>query len=293
MTKKEYCRMMKSISSLALIIILLLTAIISYVISLSDKNMFISQMSLNDETINIEALKTLIEHYNGFEFVFDFWFTSDFYFIFIITLMLFIGVFLSFQIQKHKEDFYGNLYVSRIGFKKYLDSIIISQSLYIFSIITIINIIQLFVAFIFGGFGYSTEICIYNINYIQAFIIILIQNFIVSIVTILINACSLLSAAFIKNKYILQALPLFAFIILPQLIASTLGNISTVVGNVALPFVVWNEFKAIDNILNNYAVDENLLFSSIVYHLIPIVTYFFIFIILYFINIKKNERDYL
>lgn len=110
---------------------------------------------------------------------------------------------------------------------------------------------------------------------------------------VLINSCTLLASCFIKNKYILQAFPLFMFLILPQLIVSTLGNVSSFIGNITLPFVLWNELMAIDNIINDYELNGMFSNTEIIYYLIPILTYFILFIVLYCINLKKNERDYI
>lgn len=291
--KKEYRRMMKSISTISIIAVLTIIEIISFAISLSDKNMFLSQLNLPAADINITALQKLIEDYNGFKFMFDSWFLSDLYFIFIVALMLFIGIFLSYQVQKHKDDCYGNLLVSRIGYKKYLANTLISQSLYIFSIIAITNLLSLIIAFIFGGLGNGTDLATFNLNAVQSLSIIFVQTMFMSVIMVLINGCSLLVSSFIKNKYFLQAFPLLVFLIIPQLIVSTLGNISDFIGKITMPFVLWNEFMAIDNILNEYTIKEKFSVSEVIYYIIPIITYLVLLTVLYLINLKKNEREYI
>lgn len=293
MIKQNYFKLLRSISTFAICAILLVINIVSFIVSIFEKNSFINQLNSTSADINIDALNELIEHYNGFKLIFNFWFVSDLYFIFLVVLLLFLGVFLSYQIQKHKEEAYGNLLVSRIGYKKYLDATLVSQSLYIFSIVTITNLISLIIAFIIGGVGYNTDLSSYDINITQALIIIFAQNLFLSIIMVLINSCSLLVSCFIKNKYILQAFPLFIFLILPQLIVSTLGNVLSFIGNITLPFVLWNELMAIDNIINDYVLNGIFSDVEIIYYLIPVISYFILFIVLYYINLKKNERDYI
>lgn len=293
MIKQNYFKLLRSISTFAICTILLAVNIVSFTVSKFEKNSLISQLNSQSADININALNKLIEHYNGFKLIFNFWFVSDLYFIFMIVLLLFIGVFLSYQIQKHKEEAYGNLLVSRTGYKKYLNNTLVSQSLYIFSIVTITNLISLIIAFIIGGVGYNTDLSSFDINFIQALIIFFVQNLFLSIIMVLINSCSLLVSCFIKNKYILQAFPLFVFLIFPQLIVSTLGNVLSFVGNITLPFVLWNELMAIDNIINDYVLNGAFSDFEIIYYLIPIITYFILFIVLYCINLKKNEREYI
>ena len=164
MIKRNYFKLLKSISTFVICTILLVISIVSFTVSLFEKNSFIHQLNSTSPDINIDALNNLIEHYNGFKLIFNFWFVSDLYFIFVAVTLLFLGVFLSYQIQKHKEEAYGNLLVSRIGYKKYLDDTLVSQSLYIFSIVTITNLISLTIAFIFGGMGCDTDLSSFDIN---------------------------------------------------------------------------------------------------------------------------------
>lgn len=293
MIKQNYLKLLKSIPTIAICIILLVINILSFTVSIFEKNSFIRQLNSPSADINVDALNELVEHYNGFKLIFNFWFVSDLYFIFLVVLLLFVGVILSYQLQKHKEESYGNLLVSRIGYKKYIDNTLISQTLYIFSIVTITSLISLIIAFIIGGIGYNTDLNSFDINIIQALIIFLVQNLFLSIILVLINGCSLLTSCFIKNKYILQAFPLFIFLILPQLIVSTLGNVSSFIGNITLPFVLWNELMAIDNIINDYVLNGIFSNFEIINYLIPVISYFILFIMLYCINLKKNERDYI
>lgn len=293
MTRKEYSRLMKSISTIPIITVLTVISVISFIISLSQKKMCISQLNSPTESININALKEFIEDFNVFEFMYDFWFVSEFYLISIIAFLLFVGIFLSHQIQKQKETAYGNLLVSRIGYKKYLDSMLISQSLYIFSVVVISSFISIIIALILGGFGNSSQLGGFDLNLIQSLIIVLAQIMITAVIMVLINGCSLLFSTFIKNKYILQAFPLFMFFIIPQLIVSTLGNISDFIGKITLPFILQSELMAIDNILNEYINTDKFEISNIAFYLIPIISYFALFTVLYCINIKKNEREYI
>lgn len=293
MTKKEYCRMMKSLSTYGITIILILIAVINYCFSLVQKNQLISQLDLDPSIINLDSLRNGIEEYNGFEFLFEFWFHSDFYFISIILLMLFVGVLLSFQLQQRKENAYGSLMVSRMGYKKYLNKIIVSQSLYIFSVITVTNILLLIIAFAFGGVGKYTSIIAMSLNWVQALIVIFAQTVYISVLAILINACSLLASTFIKNKYVLQAFPLVAFLLIPELITSTLGNISDFIGNIFLHYDILWQFNAINDIINDFVVNEAFSASLIFQYLISIITYFVLFIVLYIANVKKNESEYI
>lgn len=294
MIKKEYQRLIKSKASIVEIIILLIITVVCYVILYIDKLEFISQMDAPSDDLNLYGLQKIIDNYNGFGFLFKFWYTSDFYAIYVIVALLFIGIALSYKLQSDIENNYGNLLISRSNYKKYLDCIIMSQSLYILTIIVITNLLSLIIAMFFGGFGKSASIATVNLNIYQSVIIFCVQTILMSCIFIFTNACSLLISVFIKNKYVLQAIPLFVFFITPQLIVSTLGNVSSVVADITLPFVVQNELMAVYNILNDY-VNNNYEFviSEIFYYLIPLFTYFILFLLLYIINLREHERNYL
>lgn len=291
---KEYQRLIKSKATWVGIIIMLIITVVNYVISYIDKLEFIAQMKTPSADLNISGLQKIIDNYNGFGFLFKFWYISDFYTIYIIVFFLFLGVVLSYKLQSDRENHIGSIFICRINYKKYLDCIIISQSLYILTIVVITNLLSLIIAMIFGGVGKFTSIATINLNFKQSFIIFCVQSTLMACIFIFTNACSLLINIIIENKYVLQAIPLFLFFIVPQLIVSTLGNISSFIANITLPFVVQNQLMAVYNILNNYVnSDFEFVYLEIFYYFIPIFIYSVFLILLYIFNLRKNERNYL
>lgn len=294
MIKENYIKYIKSRTTVATVFLLTVISSISFVISYFDKQNWIYRSEHPiDPRVNMEVLKRAVEEYSGFEFMFDYWYVSDFYPISFVILLLFVGVILSNQILKDKNNCYGNLIVSRCGCRKYFNNIIISQSLYIFTLITLSMIVSFVLAFIIGGFSYTNTFGMFSFNLLQMIIIIVSQTVYISFLFILINGCSLMSVLFIKNKYVLQALPLLAFFIIPVLLVSVFGGISSEFKNIISPFIIFDEITAIDQIINDYGVQGSFPFGTLFYHLIPLITYSALFIGLYFLNLKKSEKNYI
>ena len=103
MIKRNYFKLLKSISTFVICTILLVISIVSFTVSLFEKNSFIHQLNSTSPDINIDALNNLIEHYNGFKLIFNFWFVSDLYFIFVAVTLLFLGVFYPTKFKSIKK----------------------------------------------------------------------------------------------------------------------------------------------------------------------------------------------
>ena len=251
--------------------------------------MFISQLIDTSPDLNVENLEILIAQYTGFRFLFDSWFVSDLYFLNLFILYTWVGVYLVPQLQIEKEKGYGNLLAIRLEYKERVKNLLLSQSLYIFSIIFITTIVSFFVAIIVGGTSFNgLFIGIYTFNLIQSLVLIFIQILWISIIVIVINAICLLSNYIIENKYALQALPVFIFAFLPIVTATTIGNISDIFARSIIYFVPWEMANAL-----HYVIQENFNFIAILLSIMPIIFGVLLISILYWGNTKKYSRDYL
>ena len=72
MIKQNYLKLLKSIPTIAICIILLVINILSFTVSIFEKNSFIRQLNSPSADINVDALNELVEHYNGFKLIFNF-----------------------------------------------------------------------------------------------------------------------------------------------------------------------------------------------------------------------------
>lgn len=288
MWTKEYIRYLKSKKSF-IIIALVFVNLASFLISLSEKNMFITQMASDSPDLNKTALSELIAEYTGFRFTFNFWFVSDFFLIYLVILFLWVGVFLSCAVEKDRESGLGNLLVTRRTYAYYLRCVLMAQSLYISTVVFVSAIISLILAFCIGGFSFrQISIGSYYLNPGQTILVFFLQVLLIVLITILINGICMLSNIMIKNKYILQSLPMIAFSLAPMLLASTVGNLYQPFGEFLICFIPWNELRSID-----YIFQAHFSLESFVLCLFPIVVYGILLGGLYYVNKKHFSENYL
>lgn len=284
----EYKRYLKS-KKTYIILVLVLVTVVSFIISLEDKQMFMDQMGSNSPDLNKSALEQLIRNYTGFRFFFDFWFVSDFFLAYLIILFLWVGVFLSSSLEKQREDGFGNFLITRTSYTYYLRSKLIAQSLYISTVVFIASFISLIIAFCIGGFRFDfLSIGFYDLNQIKTILIFLLQVLLIIFYTVLVNGICLMSNFMIKNKYIIQCLPVVAFSLIPMLGASTIGNIIQPLGEVLICFIPGNALKSI-----NYIFQESFSIESYFLCFAPFVVFCICLGVLYWGNKKKFSENYL
>ncbi|MDO5014908.1 MAG: hypothetical protein Q4E28_03010 [Clostridia bacterium] len=288
MIREEFNRLMKSKLSI-IILILLLVSSVSFFMSYSEKQMFVEQLNNSlSADLNKTALTKFLTDYTGLKFLFDFWFNSDFSQLSMFILYVWAGIFLSPILIIQRENGFGNLTIIRKNYKYVALSIFGAQSLYIFVILSITTALQVLFSFILGGFSKSVVIGEYRLNFIFALLIILIQTITMALYTVIANGIALFLSTIIKNKYIIQALPLLVFALLPVLLSSTIGNLSTLFASFIIYFEPNNVVNAISNIFQS-----SFDITEIFYNIIPAIIYIIILIFLFIIDIKRNSRNYL
>jgi len=137
MWKEEYKRNLFSAKTIIIIMILILVGCMSFFYTYEEKAYFISLQQDIPEDVNPERLAKSIENQNGIKFDLYFLLQSDFFEIYIIIILLFCGIFLASSVHSFLDSGQINCVVSRTSYKKFINSILISQSLYIVTIISI------------------------------------------------------------------------------------------------------------------------------------------------------------
>lgn len=286
MVKIEYLRYIKSKFNFIMVSILTLVGLLSYYISYVNKQMWISQRGSGAEDINYKALEEVINNYTGMQFLLDFLFESEFYQVFIILLIAGVGIFLSVIPFEQKESGYGNMILIRTNYKRYFTTLLISQALYITTLITAVMFILLIVGFIVGGINFSPvgE----GLSFFSKLSLALLHIILLIFYTVLLSSISLLSMIYFKNKYIIQISPLVAFMIIPVLLGSTLANISTTLGTIIYYFIPFTTLQIVRDI-----VTTDIGMQSILMSFTPFVILTIVFIYLYKINLDKFSSSYL
>lgn len=287
MWKKEYLRYLKSKRTWVLLA-LVLVSLVSFFISLSEKQMFLSQQANPSPDQNQTALATLIANFTGIRFVFDFWYVSDYFVIFMAVLLIWAGVFLSATLQTEKEAGHGSMLVTRCSYQTYVKSILAAQSLYILTVVAAATALMTLVAMGIGGTAFPLiSLGAYDLNPPLVLLTMAAQVIWMSLFLSLINGICLLSNVWVKSKFVIQALPLVVFSLAPTLLVSTVGNLVPSLGNALLFFIPWEEFKAVE-----FVFQEHFSLEAFVLCLVPMAAYGVLLFFLYQYNVKKHKESY-
>lgn len=288
MWKQEYKRYLKSKSGYGIVLILLIIASCSFYFSYQDRQIFIDQTSNPAPDLNMTALLQLIRNYSCFSFLNDFWFVSDFFIIFATALFLWIGVFLSPIATVNRQNGLGNLLVTRLTYRRYADGLWLAQSLYIATIVGISMLGSLLLACCWGGVHFDyVEIAEYHLGLGGAITVWLLQTILIILECIFINGICLFTDAWVKNKYMIQLLPVVLFVLVPFFLASTIGNIIPGTAEFFTLLLPWASFRSIENIFQ-----EQFSSLSVLEFVAPVLIYAVIQLIIRHLNIKKISESY-
>ena len=254
-----------------------------------NKALFEDQLLSNSPDLNKEALVDVIKNYTGVRFWYDFWYLSDFFPLFIIVIFLWVGVFLSNQIQSQKEAGYGNLVITRKPYKRYFVDILAAQSLYIVTVLSVVFVLLFSLAMVWGGTYFNKlEVGIYDFGLGGVGIGLIIQIVQLLLLTIFVNILSQSCNIWIKNKYLLQGVPIILFALLPMVLGSTIANFSSSIGGFIKLFIPFATLLSLDSICQ-YEVTFGIVFNAA----LPYIIYMGIAILLSCLNVKKNSENYL
>lgn len=283
----EFKRYFFSKKTLIIIFVLLLLGFISFYISYNDRQSFIHTLSMNYEDIDKTKMLTLIDNYNGIQFVIDFMLQSDFFQIYVIVLFLFFGIFLSPTLHSMIETGQENFILARISYKEHVKTLIKAQSAYIASLIIITMSLLTCIGYLAGGVGSGIgSVGEYTFGIWGFLLICIVHIILTTMFSVLVNALCLLSNIIIKNKFLIQSLSFALFTMAPMVISSTLGNIISTVGHIAGAFVPFTSLSAIYWILQ-YKFN----FSYVIVIIAPYIVYMLLLIRLYKTNVKIFSRD--
>lgn len=276
------------------LIFLILTAIVAlnYFITYQENLELASLLSSNAMDVNISNVKEIIKATNGLTYFLNFLLSSDFFVIFILIFSISSVFLFGRNIIDDVKNGRGNLIISRIGYKKYLESNILAQTIFNFTFLIIYFSILFFCSYLLNGnydlsHGVITrrDIRQYD-SIIQYYLIIVVKIISVGIIVNLLTVSATLINTYIKNKYIIQLFPLIVYIVTIT-IGSTIGNILTNYQQGIATFILDAQISYIIDIF--FVKNSNHLIEIIVFLTISNI----LILALYKKNIKKFEREYL
>jgi len=290
MWKKDYLRYLNSKASLGLVLIIGGMSCLSYFISLNEKQLLIKMLaeSGSEPDLNIPALISIIDGYTGFQFLFDFWFNSGVSIMLMPFIYIWMGTYLTPQLQIEKDTGIGDLIVARSGYKARFRHLLIAQSLYLGTLMGMTTLLQLGLAMVFGGIPTTpTFFSSYELNSFQACLVIFVQTCWLTLNLVIANGICLLSQPLLKNKYLLQLLPFFIFVLSPIIGWTVMGNSVPALGRVL-------GFFSSNSILTTLSwLPSNFSFYSLVWSVIPVICGSLVLGGLYLFHLKQGSRDYL
>jgi hypothetical protein len=163
-----------------------------------------------------------------------------------------------------------------------------AQSLYIASLVFISTLISFALGLIVGGTYFETILI--GDRYLSlpsALLVIAVQTILLVLFVCIVNAICSLTSLSIRNRYVLQALPLCGFTLLPFVLCSTIANIYPAIGKILLPFIPFAFSQCVMDSLNT-----NMSTDAFIKIIIPLAVYLATALALRHKNIKTNENGY-
>lgn len=228
---QEYKRNLRSKGNILFLMVSIIPIVISYYTTWYEKMDWLRQYKHPDSDVySAEGFLTIAKGYNGFTYLSKFLFSTDFMIFFLLIILIGFAAVSGTKLYGHRRDGYGNLLVSRMGFRIYLKNLIISQNLYIITVMTVQFIILAAVTFIIFPITkneyFVTALNLYGTTDVFYQFMVCVKQYLVILVYILmLMNITMLSGCLISKRYILQSLPVMIYLI-PMLIGSTIESIS-------------------------------------------------------------------
>lgn len=149
MIKQEYKRYLRSKGNIIIFFLSVVPIVVSYYTTWLEKMDWIRQyQNPGSDISNAEDFLTLAKGYNCFTYLSEFLFSSDFMVFFLWIMLTGFAAVSGTVLYSHCQNGYGNLLVSRMGFKKYQKDILIAQNLYILTIMGIQFVLLVGITFV-------------------------------------------------------------------------------------------------------------------------------------------------
>ena len=287
----EYVRYLLSRGTIVIMLTLLSTSVIGFVISHNEKQEFVGSLATytEDSPFDLKLLQYAVNSYGDTSFLYNLWFNSDIPLLLVLVIIAWIGIYFVPRMQIEKRNNFGNLILSRVSFGRRVLDILGAQSLYIMTIIVFYVLITTILAMVWGGVTPSHLLVeMYGLNRWDVLVVIGLQAIWLSIAVISMNAFAFMADMYIKNKYILQIIPIIIFVILPMLAGTAIGNTFPEVGEILLRYQPTNLIDAL-----HFFFQESWDSSHWIWNGAIVWTSFVAFLVLFPFYYLKGRRDYL
>ncbi|TGY95186.1 hypothetical protein E5329_16105 [Petralouisia muris] len=233
-----------------------------------------------------------------------FYLNMPFFLLFWMILIIGMGIHIGGQTFWTLQSGYGNFLMTRMKYKDYMRKTILAQLIYLFTFCCCIFMI-VFIVFLFwsgGGFhvpyisslrevgqeyGPVTDISI--ARYLFTLLGFVLYSIICMIPLIIISS---LSSVFLKNKFVIQFLPVM-ILVGGYMFGFLLGNINRTLSNIVRHFIFEHALTNLGALISpNIVPVEGSPMDSVVYVILYPLTLIVVSFILYLKNVRRME-DYL
>lgn len=291
-------------------IILILLPILGVLPSLwsdyAEKQEFVQALGRAASDYDIEYLTMMTESFTGlYSFERLFFLNTPFFLLFWMILMLGMGLHIGGQTFSALQSGYGNFIMTRMKYKDYLRKTLLAQLIYLFSFFCCVFTIVFLVFLILGGGGFQVPYIsslreagqeygpvsdISITRYLATLSGIVLYSMICMIPLIFISS---LISVYLKNKYIIQFLPvlilaggyIFGFLI---------GNINRTMSNIMRQFIFEYALKQLTALISpNIVLLERSPMEAAVFVILYPLVLIIASLILYRKNVSSFEKNYL
>lgn len=222
----EFKKLFFSKSTFLILLLLTFIASLSFYESHLNYQEFVQMEQSKDEDINLSAVKQFLHENKALSYLFRFIFQSEYYQLFVMALFAFIGIHLSAEPLKRLNSGYGNLIMTRTQYCAFYRDLLIAQSVYL----TILLFLHFFCILVLALALNSFEMGIgffqgSSFGPVAGIAFLLISVALCIFLSLLVNTLTSALYLLIRNIYILQAIPLVGFLLLPLIIGSTIANL--------------------------------------------------------------------
>ena len=245
---------------------------------------------------DIEYLSMMVEGWTGF-FLFErlFFFSTDYLSMFWMICMIGMGIHIGSSTFSALQSGYGVKLLTRMSYSNYLKKTLLSSIFYMSTFILAIFVVSFMCLFLLGGGGFQVPILsdVGNNAHIVYYFFILFALVVYSIICMIpLILIALLSPVILKNKYIIQFMPV-GIMVGSYVFAFIFGNTLGLPRFLAGLFIFESALVSLTGIISPYRdhlYGNGPLIATIVLH--PLIL-FAISIALFKSNIAKLGADYL
>lgn len=273
-----------------------------------EKQEFVQALDRAVSDTEIEYLTMMVKSFTGlFSFERLFFLNTSFFLLFWMILMIGMGLHIGGQTFSTLQSGYGNIIMVRMKYKDYLRKTLLAQFIYLFTFFSCLFIIIFIGLLLWGGggfqvpyisllresgqeYGTGTVLDISIAQYLFTLLGLALYSIICMIPLIFIST---LSPVVLKNKYIIQFLPIFV-LVGGYIFGFLFGNINQTLSYIVRQFIFEHALTNLTTLISpNIVRIDGSAIEPVIYAILYPLMLTIVSLILYKKNVSKLGKDYL